>query len=278
MSERGRGSGPHQDDPDGEDAAAERTRRDTPRPPTSARPILPYDPYRPMTGETSRGVRRDADLASTGRSSRVGSSDPFLPDDDPLNAEAWQAEFDETVFVEDIDAPVSGVERAAPPRRGRRRPPSSRGEREPTSTSSARRPPRRARAGDSGERARSMPSIGTLAMPRVVTGSPLMADQAALLLIAVNGIGVVAMVLLLAVRMGGLPSPIVLRLDAAGNPALWGPPSVLWRLPLMAFFLTAMALVVAWFLHPIDRFAARFALGAAIAAQIIAWAAVFQHL
>ena len=48
--------------------------------------------------------------------------------------------------------------------------------------------------------------------------------------------------------------------------------------PLMSLFLTVMFLVVAWFIHPLDRFAARFALGAAIVAQLIAWVAVIQHL
>ena len=279
MSERGRGSGPHEDDPDGEDAGAERERRDASRPPASARPIMPYDPYRPLSGETHRRPSREAaDPYAAGLSgSRVGGSDPFLPDDDPLNAEAWQAELDEEVFVEEIETPLPSVERAAPPRRTRRRTPSSRGEREPAPSTSTRRTSRRARASGSGDRGRCAPSMVALAMPRIVTGSPLMADQAALLLIAVNGISVVVMVLMLAVRLGGMPSPIVLQLDAAGNPDLWGSPSVLWRLPLMAFFITVMALVVAWFLHPIDRFAARFALGSAIAAQVIAWAAVFQH-
>ena len=36
----------------------------------------------------------------------------------------------------------------------------------------------------------------------------------------------------------------------------------------MSLFITIMFLIVAWFLHPIDRFAARFALGAAIVAQL----------
>ncbi len=105
-----------------------------------------------------------------------------------------------------------------------------------------------------------------------------MADQTALALIGINAASVLAMALLLAMRMGGIPSPTVIRLDAAGNPDLWGPPSVLWRLPVMSLFITIMFLVVAWFLHPIDRFAARFALGAAIVAQLVAWAAVIQHL
>ena len=95
----------------------------------------------------------------------------------------------------------------------------------------------------------------------MVTGSSLVADQTALALIGINAASILAMALLLAVRMGGIPSPMVIRLDAAGNPDLWGPPSVLWRLPVMSLFITIMFLVVAWFLHPIDRFAARFALG-----------------
>jgi hypothetical protein len=46
----------------------------------------------------------------------------------------------------------------------------------------------------------------------------------------------------------------------------------------MSLFIAIMFLVVAWFVHPIDRFAARFALGAAIVAQLVAWAAVIQHV
>jgi hypothetical protein len=46
----------------------------------------------------------------------------------------------------------------------------------------------------------------------------------------------------------------------------------------MGFFLTIMFLVVAWFLHPLDRFASRFALGSALVAQLIAWGAILQYL
>ena len=99
-----------------------------------------------------------------------------------------------------------------------------------------------------------------------------------LALLGANLASVLVMALLLGVRLGGLPATMVLRLDAAGNPALWGPPSVLWRLPVMSLFITVMFLTVAWFVHPIDRFAARFALAAAVVAQIIAWVAVILHL
>jgi hypothetical protein len=117
-----------------------------------------------------------------------------------------------------------------------------------------------------------------MAMPKAVTGASLVADRTALALVGINAASLLLMTLLLGIRLGGVPSPMVLQLDAAGNPDLWGSPSVLWRLPVMSLFITVMFLVVAWFLHPIDRFASRFALGAAFVAQLIAWAAVFQHL
>lgn len=115
-------------------------------------------------------------------------------------------------------------------------------------------------------------------MPQAVTGASLVADPTALLLIALNVVSIVLMALILGIRLGAMPNPMVLRLDAAGNPNRWGAPSTLWRLPLMSVFLTIMFLVVAWFLHPLDRFASRFALGAVLVAQLIAWGAILQHL
>jgi hypothetical protein len=115
-------------------------------------------------------------------------------------------------------------------------------------------------------------------VPRVIAGSSLVADQTALALFGINAVSILVMALLLVVRTGSIPSPVVIRLDAAGNPDLWGAPSVLWRLPAMSLFVTIMFFIIAWFLHPIDRFAARFALGAAFVAQLVAWAAVIQHL
>jgi hypothetical protein len=249
--------------------------------PPAARPIAPYDPYRPVTGDRPRLPTRNiaADpFEPPGRPSRVPDDDPFLPADDPLSAEAWQLELD--------DAPLRGDDAAAlpefdtgapsPPRRERRQPPSARSGREPAP--GTRRAPRRSRSSAASARSRSARPAVTIAVPRVVTGSSLVADQQALALIGINVASVLAMALVLTARMGGIPSPAVIRLDAAGNPALWGPPSVLWRLPAMSLFIAIMFLVVAWFLHPIDRFAARFALGAAIVAQLVAWAAVIQHV
>ena len=280
MSQHGRGSGPHDDDPEGEDSERERASGRSPLPP-AARPIAPYDPYRPVTGDRPRRPTRNvaADpFEPPARPSRTTDDDPFLPADDPLSAAAWQSDLD--------DAPLGGVDEAtlpefdtgasAAPRRARRQPPPGRSDREPVP--GVRRAARRSRSTAAPARSRAARPAVTFTVPRVVTGSSLVADQTALALAGINAGSVLAMALLLAARLGGIPSPIVLRLDAAGNPDLWGPPSVLWRLPAMSLFLTIMFLVVAWFLHPIDRFAARFALGVALVAQLVAWAAVIQHL
>jgi hypothetical protein len=254
MSQGDRDSGPREDDPDGQGTGREDSSASRTAPLTGARPIEPYDPYR----------RR--------------SASPFLPDDDPLSSEAWQLEIDEIAAVPDDDtapAPEVVPDTPAPARRPRRQPSPPRGTRD-ASPPAARG--RRDRSSAAPARTRvSRPTV-TVALPRVVAGASLVADQRALLLLGINAVSILLMALILGVRIGGVPSPAVLQLDAAGGPALWGPPSVLWRLPVMAFFITLMFLAVAWFLHPIDRIAARFALGSTILMQLVAWVAVIQHL
>ena len=274
MSQRGRGSGSRHDEHEGEETGRERGTGGYPLPPAAARPIVPYDPYRTRV-EPRSGSRNAGAQGSSPYSRRdLGRVDPFLPDDDPLNSEAWQLELDEVAGDED-DAMLPEVDLAPPPRRSARRQPTPATKRRETGTSG--RAARRGRVG-AAERARPARAAPTIAMPQIVAASPLAADQTALALLAIDVVSFLVMTLLLAVRMSGIPSPTVLRLDAAGNPDFWGPASVLWRLPLMSLFLTVMFLVVAWFIHPLDRFAARFALGAAIVAQLIAWVAVIQHL
>jgi hypothetical protein len=288
MSQRGRGSGPHDDDPDSEDAGGDYASSDSSLF-SAPRPITPYDPYRPSSGDTVRRPTRNVAAESfdaPGRpASRYGQDDPFLPDDDPLNAEAWQLELDEAEdFDADLDAPRPNVEREPPAPRRPRRPPSASARASASSTrgraaetgTGIRRTARRGSAGAASMRER-IPSV-SIGMPQAFASSSLAADPTALLLLGSSLISLLFMALLLGVRLGGVPSPAVLHLDAAGNPDRWGAPSVLWRLPLMAFFITLMFGVIAWFLHPIDRFAARFALGAAIVAQLVTWVAVIQHL
>ena len=279
MSQRGRGSGPDDDDPR-EDSQQERAAGSSPLPPAASRPMAPYDPYRSSTGDVSRRSTRNVAADSVERptrSSRVPDDDPFLPADDPLSAAAWQLELDEALPSDDDEATPRGLDLEAPSsaRRARRQPPSTRSSR--TASARATRTSRRQPV-DGSTRSRTARPALTMAMPKAVTGSSLVADRTALALVGINAASLLLMTLLLGIRLGAIPSPMVLQLDAAGNPDLWGPPSVLWRLPVMSLFITVMFLAVAWFLHPIDRFAARFALGAAFVAQLIAWAAVFQHL
>jgi hypothetical protein len=276
MSERGRGSKPEDDDLGGDEAVEHPESAESSMPPAAAPPIAPYDPYR-SSGAGARVPRRNvaAEDYESVRRSRDANRSPFLPDDDPLNADAWQLELGEIEEVDqDREEPRSEAERvAAPaPRRPRRQPPSSRSR--PERASAAKQEPRRSRTPTIG---RERPAV-SLTVPRAVAGASLVSDQTMLALLGINLVSVLIMALLLGVRLGGLPSTVVLRLDAAGNPALWGSPSVLWRLPLMSLFITIMFLVVAWFVHPVDRFAARFALAAALVVQLIAWVAIILHL
>lgn len=274
MSQRGHGPGPEDDEP----GTGERDRLSDY---SFSRPIQPYDPYR--KSEEPRRPSRNvaAESESLRRVSRTRTS-PFLDDDDPLSAAAWEIDEDVDVaaFDEPFDEPYDAEfeeSRPAPPRSRRRQAPAS------NAATGRRRNTRRAAAGAATGRAATrgprMPGLPvSISAPRAVTDASLAADPMALLLLGVNLLSVVVMALVLGVRLGSLPPDIVLRLDAAGNPNLWGSPSVLWRLPVMSLFLTVMFLAVSWFLHPIDRFAARFALGAAVAAQLVAWVAVIQHL
>jgi hypothetical protein len=271
MSQRGRGPGPD-DDEAGEDDTEERGARRYPLPPGASRTIAPYDPYRSSPGGGSHAPvsNPDAEVFASPRRPGTGSDRPFLPDDDPLNADAWQLDQDEDAAQPEFDQELP------PSPRPRRRPgAATRVERESEGASG--RAPRRSRGASESRRRAPRPAV-SVGVPRAVAESPLVADQTALILLGINVASIIFMALVLSVRLGGMPSPMVLQLDAAGQPDRWGPPGVLWRLPVMSFFITLMFLVVAWFLHPLDRFAARFALGATIVAQLIAWAAVILQV
>ncbi|MDQ3695455.1 MAG: hypothetical protein M3464_17800, partial [Chloroflexota bacterium] len=115
-----------------------------------------------------------------------------------------------------------------------------------------------------------------LPRPGAAAQGHLLSDQISGALIGVNLVSLIAMAIRLATRLGQLPPAIVVHLDAAGLPDMWGTPPVLWRLPLIAGMSFLMNLVVAWFVAPIDRFAARFALAAALGVQVFVWVAVLD--
>ena len=272
MSQRGRGSGTRDDEPDDESNGRGTAQSGRPTPSLSSRPIAPYDPYRSQPG-SARGTRNVAGSVAPSGRSPDREADEFLPEDaDPLRADAWQLELEAGVDDEDLTN-VPSRPGQSPARRTRRSATARTREQAAVPPTT----PRRSRSRAPHSTGRTPRVSISLAVPHAVTSSPLVADSTALALLGVNLAGVVLMSLLVGLRIGGLPSPTVFALDAAGNPDRWGSPGVLWRLPLMSFVITLMFLGVAWFAHPIDRFAARFALGAALVAQLIAWVAVIQH-
>ncbi|HEX5499789.1 MAG TPA: hypothetical protein VFX03_11195, partial [Thermomicrobiales bacterium] len=184
------------------------------------------------------------------RASRAAQGRPDA--EDPLNASAWDLTDDDwdanPIEIEPEDEPIQ-------PRPARR-----------TRTTRSARPARRA----------SAPAAPRMQVPAFLAQADLTSDRIALGLLGLNVLSVILMAIVLGSGIGSLPSTIVLYLDAAGLPDRWGPPRVLWRIPLLAAMITLINLVIAWFLSPLDRFASRFLLATAFVVQLLAWVAVFQ--
>jgi hypothetical protein len=111
-----------------------------------------------------------------------------------------------------------------------------------------------------------------------VAQSDLLHDPIALALLACGAIMAFIMALVMLSRVGDLPSVLVLREDAYGNPALWGPPKSLWQLPLLVTMVTLINLVLAAAVSRYDRFASRFLLAAALVVAVVTWVPVVRFL
>lgn len=129
-------------------------------------------------------------------------------------------------------------------------------------------------------RTRPRPAIDLSAarMPAFMGRSDLLGDRVSGILIGANLLSLVVMAVRLATQISQLPAALPVHLDAAGLVDGWGTPGVLWRLPLIAGMTLLMNLVVAWFVAPIDRFAARFVLAAALGVQLIVWIALLDFV
>lgn len=129
-------------------------------------------------------------------------------------------------------------------------------------------------------RSRARPAIDLSAarMPGFMGRSDLLGDRVSGILIGANLLSLVVMAVRLATQINQLPAALPVHLDAAGLIDGWGAPGVLWRLPLIAGMTLLMNLVVAWFIAPIDRFAARFVLAAALGVQLIIWIALLDFV
>jgi hypothetical protein len=127
-------------------------------------------------------------------------------------------------------------------------------------------------------RPRSSPRPPSITFPPAIGAAIAAQDRSVLGLLGVCIGGILIMTLVVAARIGNLPDVVPIHLDASGTPNLWGTSSTIWRVPLAVTMITLINTVTAWYISARDPFAARFLVGSAILAQVIAWIALFLLL
>lgn len=124
----------------------------------------------------------------------------------------------------------------------------------------------------------SRPNVARPVMPRIISQADLVNDAAALGMIGLGLLSLAAMAILVANRADTLAPSFATHVSASGVLEDFRGSSALWRLPLLSAMLTLMNIGAAWFISPIDRFASRFLIAAAILMQIVAWVALIRIL
>lgn len=124
----------------------------------------------------------------------------------------------------------------------------------------------------------SMPTIKRPTMPSAIANAELVSDVPALGLIGAGIVSLVAMSIVVGNQASSLAPEFATHVSASGLLEDYRTESALWRLPVLSLAFTLMNLVIAWFTAPIDRFASRFVLAAALIVQAIAWVAVIRIL
>lgn len=122
----------------------------------------------------------------------------------------------------------------------------------------------------------TMPAMSRPSLPPAIANAAIVGDRVALSLFGAGVVGLIAMAILTANRVDSLAPGFATHVSASGILEDIRSEGALWNLPIMATMLTLMAAVIAWFTAPIDRFASRFVLGAALLAQFVAWVALFR--
>jgi hypothetical protein len=223
------------------------SQRRTQRPAQAARPAPAYsyddDTYLDdsFDAPTPRTTGR-AQAASSGYrpTSQRPASDPVAYDDDDHGYDAYDDEYSDD--FSEYDAPV--------------------------------RPPRTARA----KPQFSMPSVSRPSLPPAIANADLVNDAPALGIIGVGLASIAAMAILVANQADSLAPSFATHVSASGILENFSDESAIWRLPIMAAAFTLMNIAIAWFISPMDRFASRFVLAAALVVQIVAWVAVVRIL
>lgn len=126
--------------------------------------------------------------------------------------------------------------------------------------------------------ARQGRSAPALTLPPGLAASIVLPSKFVLGVAGVTAISLILMLIAVATRMGDQPDWVVLRLNAAGDPALWGEKGTLWRLPFAVFMLTVMSFSAAALLARRDALAARALVIAPLFIHLIAWIAVIGRL
>ncbi|MBA2246498.1 MAG: hypothetical protein H0W23_00095, partial [Chloroflexia bacterium] len=115
-------------------------------------------------------------------------------------------------------------------------------------------------------------------LPAAIAKADLVNDAAALSMIGVGLLGLSAMAIVVANQAESLAPTFATHVSASGVLQNFEHYTGLWRLPLLAAMLTLMNIVAAWFISPLDRFASRFLLAAAVVVQLVAWVALLRLL
>lgn len=121
------------------------------------------------------------------------------------------------------------------------------------------------------------PATGPV-LPNALTQADLVNDAAALSLIGVGLLGLATMAIVVANQAESLAPTFATHVSASGVLQNFEHYNSLWRLPLLSAMLTLMNIAAAWFISPVDRFASRFLLAAAIIVQLVAWVALIRIL
>jgi hypothetical protein len=244
--------------PAGSTRGSERARRQIDREAAAADAYLDAQSPRP----TSRSTRPSSPAErATGRSSpRSRQPYPEEPRESDFDLAAGSGEpYDDS--YDDWDGDV-GPEPTRTPRHSRR--------------GIAERSRQQRASGRQRGAARPTVTLPQVTVPRFVSEAELVRDRVAMGIVGIALFSVALMAAILANRVDRLGSSLVIHIDAAGFPDRWAAPEILWRIPIMLLALTLIDLVLAWFVAPVDRFAARFILGATLVVHLIAWVAAID--
>jgi hypothetical protein len=124
----------------------------------------------------------------------------------------------------------------------------------------------------------SKPNIPRPTMPAAISNAALANDTTSLALIGTGLLGLAFMAVIVSNRLEASPEVIATHVSASGALEDMRGRNALWRIPVLSSMLMLMNIVAAWFFATIDRFAARFMLGASLVVQFIAWVAVIRYL